>query len=76
MSRRTPITDARCAQYVQMLERGQTLAEVAASFGLCRNAVHAALLARGLPTSMKAAVQAYWQRQDAAAAAHAAAKKG
>lgn len=57
--------DTRCAEYVAMMERGHSLVEVAQHYGVSRNAVFEALLARGLPTSMKDAVRAYWQRQDA-----------
>lgn len=71
MNQRDPDTDARCAEYVTLMERGHTLAEIAEQFGLQRNAVHEALLRRGLPTSMKQAVRAYWQRQDATAQAGA-----
>ena len=72
MRTRTTDMDARCAEYVALMERGHTILEVADMFGLQRNAVHEALLARKLPTSMKAAVRAYWQRQDAINAARLA----
>lgn len=67
MTCRTDI-DARCAEYVAMMERGHTLDDVARHYGVKRNAVFEALMARGLPTRMKDAVRAYWQRQDAASA--------
>lgn len=51
------------------MERGHTLLEVAKIYGLQRNAVHEALIARGLPTSMNGAVRAYWRRYDRAIAA-------
>jgi DNA-binding CsgD family transcriptional regulator len=60
-----PEVNARCAEYVRLMERGHTPAEVAAKFGLNPTAVVDALYWRGLPTNMKAAVRAYWQRQDA-----------
>ena len=68
---RSPDTDARCAAYVALMERGHTVHEVALHFGVQRNAVHEALLRRGLPTNMKDAVRAYWQRQGATAQAGA-----
>ena len=63
---RTPSADmeARCAEYVALMERGHTILEVAQRYAVQRNAVHGALLARGLPNSMKEAVRAYWKRQD------------
>lgn len=65
---REPVTDERCAVYVRMMERGHTVADVAAHFGLQPNAVHEALVRRSLPTTMKQAVRAYWQRRAAAPA--------
>ena len=64
---RTPDPDmeARCAEYVALMERGHSLEEVAQRFGVQRNAVFEALRVRKLPSSMKQAVRAYWQRQDA-----------
>lgn len=66
MARRDPAVDDCCATYVLLMERGHSLDEVAERFGLQRNAVYEALLRRGMPTSMKQAVRAYWQRQEAA----------
>lgn len=68
--------DARCAEYVAMMQRGHSLVEVAQHYGVTRNAVFEALLARGLPTSMKDAVKAYWARQDATRAAAEPAEAG
>lgn len=69
MTERGRDMDARCAEYVAMLERGHSLVEVAQHYGIQRNAVFEALLVRGLPTSMKDAVRAYWARHDASAGA-------
>ncbi len=63
---RDPQVTERCTQYVAMLERGHTAAEVAAKFGVATNAVVEVLRRRGLPSTMKAAVRAYWKRADAA----------
>lgn len=64
-----PDIDARCTEYVALMERGHTLQDVASHFGVQRNAVFEALLVRKLPTSMKEAVRAYWRRQGAINAA-------
>ncbi len=63
---RDPQVTERCTQYVAMLERGHTAAEVAKKFGINTNAVVEVLRRRGMPSTMKAAVRAYWKRADAA----------
>lgn len=61
-SPRRPAVDARCAEYVALLEQGHALAEIAEKFGVARNAVEEVLRRRGLPHTMKAAVRAMHAR--------------